>query len=566
VSIRNFLAALTSAALILPASPPAQADVAGPYLAGRHASVQNDFRAEAQYYARAIVAAPRNTALMESAILAYLSLGDIDRAAAVARRLFSLGAESQVANMAALAEGFWRENYDGLTEDLNAGISVGPLVDGLLAAWAAFGEGRVSDALASFDAVTETAGVEIFGLYHKALALALAGDFEGAAEILSGDAEGPLQLTRRGVLAYVQILSQLERNADAVELIDASFGTVLDEDVSRLRAALEAGDTVPFRAVTGPRDGAAEVFLVVAGALNGEANDRYTLLYARIAEYLRPGDSGAILLSAALLEELERYELATEVYSQIEADDPAFGAAELGRADALRRADRTEEAIEVLRNLTRLDPGNPEVHMTLGDALRRLERYDEASRAYDDAIALFETDVAAQWLAYFARGITHEREDRWALAETDFRKALELNPGQPQVLNYLGYSFVEMGINLDEALGMIEEAVEAQPDSGYIVDSLGWVQYRLGQYEKAVVNLEKATELMPVDPIINDHLGDAYWAVGRKIEAEFQWHRALSFEPEEKDADRIRRKLEVGLDAVLEEEGADPLTKVATDG
>ena len=204
--------------------------------------------------------------------------------------------------------------------------------------------------------------------------------------------------------------------------------------------------------------------------------------------------------------------------------------------------------------------------MTLGDTLRRLERYDDASRAYDDAIALFVEDTPSQWLAYFARGITHEREDRWPQAEADFRKALVLNPGQPQVLNYLGYSFVEMGINFDEALAMIEEAVAAQPDSGYIVDSLGWVQFRLGRYTEAVVNLERATELLAVDPIINDHLGDAYWAVGRQIEAEFQWNRALSFDPTEEDAARIRRKLEVGLDTVLEEEGADPLIVTAQDG
>jgi tetratricopeptide (TPR) repeat protein len=133
------------------------------------------------------------------------------------------------------------------------------------------------------------------------------------------------------------------------------------------------------------------------------------------------------------------------------------------------------------------------------------------------------------------------------------------------VLNYLGYSWVEMGRNLDEAKGMIERAVEQEPENGYITDSLGWVLYRLGDYQGAVEWLEKAVELAPVDPVINDHLGDVLWAVGRKIEARFQWHRAMSFDPEPEEAERIRRKLEVGLDVVLEEEGADPLA-VAKDG
>jgi len=133
------------------------------------------------------------------------------------------------------------------------------------------------------------------------------------------------------------------------------------------------------------------------------------------------------------------------------------------------------------------------------------------------------------------------------------------------VLNYLGYSLVEKQEKLEEALEMIERAVEARPDSGYIVDSLGWALYRLGRYEEAVGHMERAAELLPVDPIVNDHLGDVYWAVGRRTEARFQWNRALSFDPEPEEAERIRRKLEVGLDAVLAEEGAEPLAVAGDD-
>ena len=172
-----------------------------------------------------------------------------------------------------------------------------------------------------------------------------------------------------------------------------------------------------------------------------------------------------------------------------------------------------------------------------------------------------------RWFVLYARAIAHERLDNWEKAEADFRAALELNPEHPQVLNYLGYSMVEKQINLAEALDMIERAVAARPDSGFIVDSLGWILYRLGRYGEAVAHMERAVELMAVDPVVNDHLGDVYWAVGRKREAEFQWNRALSFVDltevdGEADPDRMRRKLEVGLDAVLLEEGAEPL-KVA---
>ncbi len=408
--------------------------------------------------------------------------------------------------------------------------------------------------------------MEAFGLYHKALALASVGDFEGADEILGQDEAGAIPLTRRGVIAHAQVLSQLERNDDAVALIDDIFGESLDPELVRLRERLAAGEPVPFDTVVSAKDGIAETFFSIAGALQGEASDTYTLLYSRMAEHLRPEFTDAILQSAGLLENLGQHDMAVEVFRRVPRDDPAFHLAELGRAEALHAAGRTDAAVEVLESLTETHGDVSAVHVALGDILRRLERFEEATVAYDRAVALFEDDEPGQWGVYFARGITHERSDEWKEAEADFRKALELRPNQPQVLNYLGYSYVELGENLDEALDLIERAVAAQPNSGYIVDSLGWVYYRLGRYEEAVEQLERATELLPTDPILTDHLGDALWAVDRKREAQFQWRRALSFDPEEKDADRIRRKLEVGLDAVLEAEGEEPIAVAKDDG
>ena len=252
--------------------------------------------------------------------------------------------------------------------------------------------------------------------------------------------------------------------------------------------------------------------------------------------------------------------MAIETYAQIPTTSPAFPAAELGRADAMVRDERTEAAIEVLEKLTRTNPDLGGAWLTLGDTLRREKRFKEAVPAYDKAIALIESPSEGDWFTFYARGISEERSDAWDKAEADFRKALELSPDQPAVLNYLGYSYVEKKENLDEALGMIERAVKARPDEGYIVDSLGWALYRLGRYDEAVAQMERAVELEAVDPLVNDHLGDVYWAVGRKREAEFQWKRALSFGPgEELDMDRVRRKLEVGLDKVLADEGAAPL-------
>lgn len=556
MTARAIAVLLMGAALAAPAA--AQTN-SGAYLAGRHAAQVSDFEAAATYYTRALVQDPRNPQLLERAVGALVGVGDVERAVPVARRMVQVGAGTQIANLVLVGDAAERAAWDALIEDIEAGQSVGPLFDGLMTAWAQVGLGRMGDALDSFDEVAGAPGVEAFGLYHKALALALAGDLEGADKILSGDDGKPLPMTRRGVMAHVQILSQLERNEDALRLLDDIGVDALDPGLTQVHARLAAGETLPFDVVASAQDGVAETYLSIAGALNGEASDSYTLIYARMAEFLRPGLTDALLITAGLLEKLEQHDAAVEVYRRVPREDPAFALAELGRADALERSGRSDAAIEALQTLAESHSGLSEVHVALGDALRRLERFPEATAAYDRAIVQFDTEEAGQWGVYFARGITYERADRWAEAEADFRTALRLRPDQPQVLNYLGYSYVDKDENLDEALDLIERAVAAQPNSGYIVDSLGWAYYRLGRYDEAVDQLQRATELMPTDPILTDHLGDALWAVDRKREARFQWRRALSFDPEEDDATRIRRKLEVGLDVVLKEEGAKPI-------
>lgn len=542
--------------------------LSGSYLAGRQAATHNDFEASARYYTSALARDPSNVELMEDVIATQLGLGRLDRALPLAKLLEEKDMRSQAAHMVVIADLLANEAYGTYLDRNVETLGIGPLVDGLLGAWAMIGDGRGDDGLAEFDKVSEERGLRGFAMYHKAMALGYLGEFE-AAEALFADEAGPLQQTRRGAMARAEILSQLERNQDAIASLEAAFGTSTDPELNDMLAALAAGETLPFTYITSARDGAAEVFYSVAGALRQDAGPDYTLIYARVARHLRADHIDALLLVADLLDELEQYDLANAVFKEVPADNAAFHAAELGRVGVLRKSGDPDAAIEVLEQLAKRFDDLSIVHSTLGDVLRQQDQFDGAVSAYDRALDLTPDGASGAWFLHYARAISLERLDEWPRAESDFRRALELNPGQPQVLNYLGYSMVEKQINLDEALEMIEQAVAARPDSGFIVDSLGWVLYRLGRYEEAVTHMEKAVELMPIDPIVNDHLGDVYWAVGRAREAQFQWMRALSFVDHEEldgeaDPERMRRKLQVGLDQVLEDEGAAPL-KVADD-
>lgn len=555
MSLTRPLLAAALAALLLPLPSRAAEEDAGAYLAARSAVIASDYRDASSWFTRALLTDPNNPQLLDGALVGRMSLGDFDGAKAIAQRIVTLGGKSPAANITLAADQAKRGAFDEFLADQAAGRAINPAVDMLSLAWAQIGAGSMSEALEGFDKITTTTGLEAFGRYHKALALASVGDFEGADELMSGG----LRVMRRGVIAHAQILSQLERNDDAIALLDKEFGTEQDPMIDVLRNQLRAGETLAFDVVRNATDGIAEVYFTVATALNGEASNAYTLVYARTATFLRPDHLDSILLTAGLLIQQEQTDLAIEAYGLVPKDHPAFYAAEIGRAEALAAADRNDEAIAVLTALTETNGDLMMVHLSLGDLLRKAERFDEASQAYDRALDRVGTVSEAHWVVFYSRGIAHEREKRWEKADADFRKALELNPDQPLVLNYLGYSLVERGEKLDEALGMIQRAVAAQPDSGYIVDSLAWALFTLGRYSESLDPMERASILEPVDPIVTDHLGDVYWAVGRKVEAEFQWHRALSFDPEEEQATRIRRKLEIGLDAVLAEEGALPL-------
>ena len=563
---RTALSGLLLTTTVILAPPPAHAQgLVGAFLAAREAGARNDFTQATPYLERLLHADPGNAAALEGAAVSALSGGEFDRAVGHAQDLITIEPNNRAATLVLLIDAFGREDYTTGLNYAQNNTQLHPLVHGLAQAWAHMGQGSMSDALDMFDTVGNQDGMTAFALYCRALALALVGDVEGALALLEDPDSGTAQsLNRRGFLAYAQLLGLSERYDDALSLLDTVFDGSTDPVVARMHAAYSARTALPFDLITTPAEGFAEVIAVLANAMRSASNTHEALIYAQGAVQINPGLWDAQLMIGQIFEDLEQPELALEAYAAIPRDSVFDMAARMGRAQVL---DATGDADQAITELTILVEEYPQSHVAmqvLGDFQRRHEHHEAAIASYSTAISMMrDQGVTPTWQTWFSRAVSYERTGEWDKAESDFRAALEIEPNQATVLNYLGYSLVERGEKYDEALGMIERAVAAQPDSGYIVDSLAWALYRLGQYDEALQHMERAVELEPTDPVLNDHLGDVFWAVGRHREARFQWSRALSFGPsDDMDSDLVRRKLEVGLDEVRAEQGEPPLHPV----
>jgi tetratricopeptide (TPR) repeat protein len=540
----------------------------GAYLAARQADAAGDAVAAADRYVEALARDPENLAMIEAAALNLMAAGRIAAAAEAAAPLLAVEPGHRIGNLALVVDAVARGDFAAASERLAAQADgFHPLTAALLAAWAAHGAGDGAAAMAALDALETPPLFQLFGRYHAGLLKQAQGDAAAALaafEAAAAQASGP---STRLSLAHGAALEAAGRVEDARDLYARTTAQARrgDPAMDAALARLDRGEPAePL--VTTAAQGAAEALFAVATALSGEGGRRFALAHAQAAVHLWPELAAGWMLIAELHEADGLNEQALEAYGRVAPEAALWSRAQIGRAGALAALDRTDAGVEALRAVVARFPQAGDAQLALADLLRQQERFEEAAGVYSAALAIEDAAGRADWTLYYQRGIAYERAGRWPEAEADFKKALALEPEQPLVLNYLGYSWVEMRMHLDEAKAMIERAVELRPEDGYITDSLGWVLYRLGDYDGAVEWLEKAVALAPVDPVINDHLGDALWMVGRRLEAEFQWRRARSLDPEPEDLARIRRKLAVGLDAVLAEEAAQATPAAASQG
>ena len=521
---------------------------AGSYLAARHAGQQRDAGAAAAFYGAALKRDPKNGDLLDRTFLSLLVDGDIEDSVKYAERIAQADKGDRVAQLVLGVHALKHKQYAAARRDLAQSIR-GPITDltaTLLSAWSMYGTGDSKGAIAAIDRLAGPDWYAIFKELHAGMISDIAGNKKEAGKRL----EHAYKLDGTALRVVEAYGSWLSRNASSKEALDVfeTFDKALPRHplVVEAMSQLKAGQKLPLL-VSNAQAGAAEALYGLGASLGRRGGEDLGLVYLQLSLYLVPNHPLALLSLADLYESLKKPELAIKAYERIPANSPLHRNAAIQMASNLDALDRSDEAAKHLEALVKEHPDDLEAIMALGNVLRGHKKFAECADVYTKGVDTLKQPEKTNWLIFYFRGICYERSHQWPKAEADLKKALDLFPEQPHVLNYLGYSWVDQGVHLDEGMDMIKRAVQQRPDDGYIVDSLGWAYFRTGNYPDAVKQLERAIELKPEDPTINDHLGDAYWRIGRTLEAKFQWAHARDLKPDPEDLPKIEAKLKDGL-------------------
>lgn len=521
--------------------------ISGNYLAAIVAGAERDTLAASTFFREALRDDPNNQDLVDRSFVAALANGNMADAVALAPRVVAHDKANGLAHLTKGVDLIKNRRYAAARAELakSGGDRRHDITSTLLTAWTYAGAKDTRKALATLDTLNDEA-FTVFRDYHAALIADMGGN-KAEAEKRFKSAYAAERNTLRLVDAYARFLASRGQRDEAKKLYQG-FDEVAPGHpiITAGLTALDEGKPLPPFVRT-PEEGAGEA-LYGLGAVGGRSGDELaSLIYLRLALHLAPENALAIITLGDVYERMKQEETAIDLYDSVPKDSALRVNADVQAALLLETLGKSKEASEHLGQVVGANPKNQEALTALGNLQRSRKLFNDAAATYSRVIALQPKPDKGQWLIYYYRGIANERRKDWKGAEADLKKALELNPDQPLVLNYLGYSWVDQGINLDEAFRMLRRAVDLRQRDGYIVDSLGWAYYRLGRWDDAVRELEKAIDLKPSDPVINDHLGDAYWRVGRKLEAQFQWNHARDLNPDPDDLPKILDKIKNGL-------------------
>ena len=523
--------------------------LSGRYLAARVAEQDHDYDTAADEIDRALAQTPDDPELVYAAFRLRMYAGRVDAAAELAPQVLATKPGDGFANLVLAAQAIKKGDYRAAELQvgrIGAENQLGPLRDYVLV-WLKAGAKDFAGARSTLAKLRPAGGERAEGpaLVIEGQIDEMAGD-KAAAETKYRRAVGLDRSSLRTTIAVAEGLRRLGKGEEARELLKTygekySDAIVMDGLI---------GPNAPAPKPPTAASGISEILFDIGGILASDPRNQRTdlaLIFYQLAASLRPEHDFAWLMIAGLYEQFQLVPKAVTALGKIGPSSPLYWQARLRIAALDAQQDKFDQAVTRLRALVAEKPDRIDAALTLADLLRGKERYAEAVQAYDTAIQRLHNIEERHWSVFFGRGIVLERLKQWPKAEQDMKKALELSPEQPHVLNYLGYSWIDQGLHLDKGMKMLERATELRPDDGAITDSVGWAFYRLGQYDKAVEWLERAIEQKSDDATITEHLGDAYWHVGRQREARFQWERALNQKPDKDRLPVIKDKLANGL-------------------
>jgi tetratricopeptide (TPR) repeat protein len=540
----GLLAAGDGSAAPLSLSPrpePAQS-FSGNYLAARLAQRSKDVRAEALFMRESLRRNPTDPQLLLGAFNASLASGDIEEGVTLANRILIVDPAHTLARFVIGVRAMRTGRCDEARRDFSHAAK-GPLElpAVTLTAWCWLAEGGADQALELLDRVSDERFAR-FRDYHAALI---------------ADARGYTYETRKRLRALYQADPRVMRTVDAWGRFLARTGQydqakqvfqAYDAQFPRnplVTAALRDLEAGKLLAPLTPDAmfGAAEALYGLGASGGQQADPTNSLIFMRLAVFLAPDHALAWTSLGEINARLRQPERAIEAYSAISRSSPLRAMADNQTALLLQSTGKADEAVALIASSMQARPNDISAVETLGDLYRTQKKWIDAVQAYGKGIEMLGEPKPGDWRWFYFRGVAYERSGQWPLAEADFKRALQLNPEQPQVLNYLAYTWADRNENLQEALVMLEKAAKLANRDGHIIDSLGWVYYRLGRYEDALRELERAVSMVPAEAVVNEHLGDVYWKVGRKREAVFKWRHALALNPEPEEVERINRKM-----------------------
>ncbi len=526
-------------------SESASATAYGAFLAAHYADAQQDPAIAATYYQKALAADPGNSSLLAEDFVASLLAGTPSATAMARRTPKNALALMLLGNQAALAGDYAgaARNYQSLPSD-----DLSNLIKPLLLAWCAAGADRPATGLSTLERYFAGGNFSPVYVLNAALIADAAGDRQDAAQLYAAVNTGA-----EPNLRLAQIVASWQARQGQMEAAEAELAALIAAHPD-LRVALPALKAEIARPVIGPAtDGLAETYLTVAGLLDQPPQVLLRITFLRFALALRPDLAAARLLLANLQAggadpntppTPAQLNDALATLRPVPATDPLFGAAAVQEASLLASLNQPDQAVALLNQVAASDPGDPAPLAAAGDVLRGNGQFRQATAAYDKAVALTgQPPPADAWSLYFDRGIAEDQAGDWHAAESDMLKALTLSPDQPYVLNYLGYSWALKGERLADAQHMLQEANGLDPNDGAVIDSLGYITLKQGHTAQAIGLLTQAVERDPDDAEVNAHLGDAFWAEGMKLQAGYQWQRALSLKPDAKLQAQIEAKL-----------------------